>query len=955
MPGRCAGSASGLGADGGDQRRQQGGAGSDAREVQPLVVGMVVPANGSQAVQGREPERSGRVRVARAAGRGVAQREAELRGNGLGLRHELCGGRRQLHGRVAGQLPDLRLDAVHAGSRDDGIHRRPSGVEVRGGGGPQVDVEAARRGHDVGAGAAGDDARVQRDGGPAAVQRVERFHHAGCGEDGVAPLLRLDARVGRAAVKVDAEVRNTLARAHDVAIGARALQDQDGRMSRCQASDVRGRERRSDLLVGVGDERDRGPSTDGQQRSHGQEPREQTALHVTGPRSGGSVAVAPEGPPRRGARVEDGVHVADEEDPGSYSVQAAHDEVTELTLVDIRLMGDPLDRGAEAAQRIGDVVGDEVHALGGVRAAVDGDQRLELREVAFQPVRDPGTELDKVDWAGIGGHGRVSILPAMPSRPRSAPGVELAELRVLDGPNRFFVRPAVKLEFVGEAPGLADAVAREAARQVADLHVSLGLPAPRSTFRSSTDQRRAVVAFVWRRRALAQATAAAAARLALGRSTRRRELAQLRTLAPGPLPSVPVPRIPVVAVTGTNGKSTTTRLIAHVLAASGRVVGMTNSDGIYLRGELVEAGDWTGYGGAGRVLAEPGVEVAVLETARGGILLRGIGYDRNDVAVVTNVSADHLGLQGIDTLDELAEVKAAVVRVTRRGGWAVLNADDPRVWRMRRETKATRYPFSLDPASPAIDAALAAGGRAAVLEKGWIVLRRAGAAARRLVRVAELPVTFGGLSRHDVANALAAAAAADALGLRASVIRDALRSFAPDAAANPGRMNLFERNGVLALVDFAHNEAGLAGMLDVCRSLARGGRSDDDRGGTGRVRLALGTAGDRSDEILRSLGELAGRGADDVVICEKRHYLRGRDLEEMNELFRAGLRRAGYRRAAPSFSTELAALQALLRRSRRGDVAAVMSHVERGEIFDWLARRAFRPVGVDRLRALTSA
>ncbi len=541
----------------------------------------------------------------------------------------------------------------------------------------------------------------------------------------------------------------------------------------------------------------------------------------------------------------------------------------------------------------------------------------------------------------------------MPSRPGAATGVDLGELRVLDGPNRFFVRPAVKLEFAGEEPGRAAAIAHDAGRWVAELHAALEMPVPGRTFRSSSDGLRALVAFPWRRRAISQAIAAAAARLALGRSTRRREVAQLRATAPGPRPSVPVPHIPVVAVTGTNGKSTTTRLIAHVVAGAGRVVGMTNSDGIYLRGELVEAGDWTGFGGAGRILGESDVEVAVLETARGGILLRGLGYDHNDVAVVTNVSADHLGLQGIDTLDELAEVKASVVRVTRRGGWAVLNADDPRVWRMRRQTKAWWYPFTLDPSSPAIVAALDRGARAAVLEKGWIVLRRAGARATRLVQAAELPVTFGGLSRYNVANALAAAAAADALGLAPSAIRDGLRSFAQDADANPGRMNLYERNGVLALVDFAHNEAGLAGLLDVCRSLVGTSRSDDDTRGPGRVRLALGTAGDRTDEILRSLGELAGRGADDVVICEKRRYLRGRELDEMNELFREGLRRAGYRRPVPAFPTELAALQALLRRSRRGDVAAVMTHVERREIFAWLEGRRFRPVGVDGVRRLT--
>jgi cyanophycin synthetase len=453
-----------------------------------------------------------------------------------------------------------------------------------------------------------------------------------------------------------------------------------------------------------------------------------------------------------------------------------------------------------------------------------------------------------------------------------------------------------------------------------------------------------MAAFAWRRRVIAQAIAAAAARVALGVSTERRELRGLRAVAEGPRAVLPMPRVPIVAVTGTNGKSTTTRLIAHVASEAGRRVGMTNSDGIYVRGEQVEAGDWTGFGGAGRILAEPDLDLAVLETARGGILLRGIGYEHNDVSVVTNVSADHLGLQGIDTLDELAEVKGAVVRITRRTGWAVLNGEDPRVWAMRRHSPARPYAFSLTPGAPALKESLAEGGRAAVVERGGIVLRRRSGRRIRLAAVADLPVTFAGLSRYNVANALAAAAACDALGLDPDAIRDGLLSFAQDEAANPGRLNLYARRGVLALVDFAHNEAGLAGLLDVCdRLVLRPG---------GQVRLALGTAGDRTDEILAGLGRLAGERADDLVISEKRHYLRGRDLAEMNAIFRRSAAEGGYQGRVPAYRTELAALRGLLARSHRGDVAAVMSHVERTEIFAWLAKAGYRPIPLRRLQAL---
>ncbi len=296
-------------------------------------------------------------------------------------------------------------------------------------------------------------------------------------------------------------------------------------------------------------------------------------------------------------------------------------------------------------------------------------------------------------------------------------------------------------------------------------------------------------------------------------------------------------------------------------------------------------------------------------------------------------------------------MKATIVRITRRGGWAVLNADDPRVWAMRRQTRAGWYAFSLEPDSPGVREALARGGRAAIIVDGMVTLLREGGRTRRIAPVAELPVTFGGLSTYNVANALAAAAAADALGFTAKRIAAGLRTFELDTGANPGRLNLYERRGRLVLIDFAHNEAGLQGLLDVSRQLTTrpgGGRR-------GKVRLALGTAGDRTDEILRNLGRLAGAGADDVVICEKRHYLRGRDLGGMNRILRGGVKEGGFTGKVEALPSELAALQALEKRARKGDVVAVMTHVERAEIAAWLTSAGYQPVPLRRLRELLSA
>jgi cyanophycin synthetase len=455
-----------------------------------------------------------------------------------------------------------------------------------------------------------------------------------------------------------------------------------------------------------------------------------------------------------------------------------------------------------------------------------------------------------------------------------------------------------------------------------------------------------VVAYPWRRLHAAEALGRAVA--ALAAEPTRPDLAErveaagtaLRDIDPGPAPSLPTPRVPTVAVTGTNGKTTVTRLVAHMGRRAGLHVGWSNTDGIYLDGELVEAGDWSGPRGARRVLALPGVELAVLETAKGGILRRGVGIAHDDVAVVTNVAADHLGSGGVDTLDQLAEVKATIVRITRPSGWVVLNGDDPRTLAMRARTRARPFLFGLDPDAPALRDAVGAGGRAATVLEGELVVLEGGN-AERLLPIVEVPVTLAGTSRCNLANALAAVAAGLGVGLPRPAVVEGLRTFLPDPGLNPGRLNVFDLRGRTVIVDRALNEAALRALLEVCRGLRPQGR---------RLRIVVGTGGDRSDELIRSLGELAAREADRVVVGEKERNLRRRDRGEMTRLFLEGALAAGVA-DVPVHPTELTGLRATLAEAAPGDVSALMCHAERDAVFAWLGQCGATPLGPVELRA----
>ena len=555
--------------------------------------------------------------------------------------------------------------------------------------------------------------------------------------------------------------------------------------------------------------------------------------------------------------------------------------------------------------------------------------------------------------------------------------VAVTEVRVLEGPNLYFAKPAIKVSL--ELPGYLAAeegVLKDIARAMSLRSPRPGGPGTeqrqrfvmrlveRATRRlaaasgttrlgvrtrpgSRPDQ--VVVAFVWRRRGRARALGEGVAPVLQGWLEGKDVVAELGaqvSSAPeGDRPSILVPTIPVASVTGTNGKTTTTRLLGHIGMTAGLRTAWSSTDGVVVQGDMVEEGDYSGPAGARGVLTAPGVQLGILETARGGMLLKGMGVAHNDVSVVTNVSADHLGLQGIDTVDQLAEVKAIVTKATRVGGWTVLNGEDPRVWAMRTGSKGRPWVFTLRADAPAVREALDAGGRAITVLDGDIAVLENGRDPDRLVSILDVPATLSGLSVHNIANVLAGAAAALGLGLPRAAVVEGLRTFVPDDRLNPGRMNTYtvhreDGSAVTVIVDLAHNEAGLEALMDVAHGLKVPG---------GQVHLGLGLAGDRTDELLESIGELAGLRADRIVAAHKAHYLRGRTMVELESHLRVGLARAGVS-DIDSYDTELGGLQALLPGAADGDVVALMCHAERAQVAAWLATQGAIPDGPEDIR-----
>ena len=383
-------------------------------------------------------------------------------------------------------------------------------------------------------------------------------------------------------------------------------------------------------------------------------------------------------------------------------------------------------------------------------------------------------------------------------------------------------------------------------------------------------------------------------------------------------PGAPV-TIPVIAVTGTNGKTTTTRLIAHLFRGAGKRVGFTTTDGVYFEEHLLLEGDLTGPFAANIILSHPDVEVAVLETARGGILRAGLGFETCDVGVVLNTTADHLGLGGIDTVEQLADVKAIIPAVVKPTGHAVLNADDPLVLAMRENTPGAVVLVTMSSVGPSTPAGehLARGGIVACVEPNdgeehLVILD--GPHRVTLATVREVPLTFAGAARFQLENILAASAAAYVQGVPADRIREGLLSFVPSVARTPGRLNMLETDRGRVILDYAHNAAAIAGLLDfVARMPAE------------RRIAVIGVPGDRRDEALRDVGKLAAK-MDVVIFKEHHHYRRGRTPGEGAALLAEGLLSTGYpAERVAQFSEERDAVEHAISLMRPGSIAVIIA------------------------------
>ncbi|TNF75711.1 MAG: cyanophycin synthetase [Bacteroidetes bacterium] len=335
-------------------------------------------------------------------------------------------------------------------------------------------------------------------------------------------------------------------------------------------------------------------------------------------------------------------------------------------------------------------------------------------------------------------------------------------------------------------------------------------------------------------------------------------------------------RIPIVAITGTNGKTTTSRLIAHMAKMSGYRVGYTTSDGVYIQNRLLMKGDCTGPQSAEFVLKDPTVNFAVLECARGGILRAGLGFSKCDVAIVTNVSADHLGLKGIHTIEQLARVKSVVTETVLPDGYAILNADDDLVYEMRKSVSCNVALFSMDEENPRIKALQRKGGITTIYENGYVTLCR-GTWKMRIMKAETIPLTYGGRARFMIHNILPAVIASNVRGISIEDMKAALETFLPSASQTPGRLNLFEFKKFRILLDYAHNPAGMRALQ----------KFTDEIEASVKVGIVAGI-GDRREEDNNEVGSIAAEMFDEIIIRQDKN-LRGRSEKELITMLRNGI------------------------------------------------------------------
>lgn len=379
-------------------------------------------------------------------------------------------------------------------------------------------------------------------------------------------------------------------------------------------------------------------------------------------------------------------------------------------------------------------------------------------------------------------------------------------------------------------------------------------------------------------------------------------------------------RVPIIAITGTNGKTTTTRLTAHIAKIAGKKVGYTTSDGVYIQNQLMMRGDCTGPVSSQFVLKDPTIDFAVLECARGGILKNGLAFNRCEVAIITNVAADHMGLGGINNLQQMANLKAVVAETVYPHGYAVLNADDDLVYAMKDNLKCNIALFSMDENNPRIKRHSKKGGLSAVYENGFLTILK-GTWKIRVMSVKDVPITFDGLAVHNISNCIAAMLGSYLYrDITIEDIRSALSSFMPSHVQTPGRLNFFNFKKFTFLADFAHNPHGLQLLCDFVEKLPY----------PKKIGVISGT-GDRRDEDIRKLGEISSKYFDEIIIrCDKN--LRGREADEIIGLLKEGIAAVNPELPTMVIPNENEALEYIYNHAQEGALYTVMCDVVAGAI-----------------------